>query len=369
MSYKRIFILGAGSSIGHNAEFPSINQFFSKAKEERLYNNKSFNHLHEYIRKYFGEDIKTSETKLNIEDVLSSIDIDIERTVTPELLLIKKEALNLIRKLLIKLQQNNSIKNGQYHDLKSTIKESKADTVITFNWDIMLDDILGREEVLDSNNGKKKEKRYEQFYFKYTAISEVTLSGLSIPYENLDTVDGCYIKLHGSIDWFYCSNEACRLYNKVFPVMHPGKELNCSNCHEDANCMIVPPTINKHYRQYPIIRTLWNLASKEISRADEIVIWGYSLPPTDFYSSWLLRQARKKPLAKLTIINPEVIKKENKSSIVLDISFIKRFYDLFGDVIPKESLLLYKSYRDYNDGQDVFKKYLKGKSITDYSFL
>jgi len=386
---KTIYILGAGSSIGHsNNVFPSINQFFCKAKERGFYNNNCFYQLYKYVCRYFGEDIKTSEAFVNIEDVLSNIEIDIERNFSPELLLTKKETLNLIRKLLNELSedvlQEKIINNGEYDLLKHRIfdtnkEESKAkknsSTIITYNWDVMFDDLLGRKSLLDeSENNTCVDYRYHELCYGYSAKGEGTFGGIRLnePYHNHNRNQnkGYYIKLHGSIDWFYCSNESCRVYGKVFPVLHPEKKLSCSYCHEDANDMIVPPTINKHYRQYPIIRTLWNLASKQISHADELVVWGYSLPPTDFYAKWLLRQARQKPpLAKLTIINPEVIKKEKKSSIDLDISFVKRFYDLFRDVIPKESLLLYESYRDYNDGQDVFKKYLKGKSITDYRSL
>jgi len=371
VSAKTIYILGAGSSIGHsNNVFPSINQFFSKAKERGFYNNNGFYQLYKYVCKYFGEDIKTSEALVNIEDVLSNIEIDIEKNSSPELLLTKKETLNLIRKLLNELSedvlQERIINNGEYDLLKHRIfdtnkEESKAkknsSTIITYNWDVMFDDLLGRKSLLDkSEKNTCVDYRYNDLYHDYSAKGEGTLGGISLkapyPNHNRNQNKGYYIKLHGSIDWFYCSNESCRVYNKVFPVLHPEEGLFCSYCHEYVNCMIVPPMINKAYRQYPIIRTLWNLAYKEISVANTIVIWGYSLPPTDYYSKWLLRQACKKYLKHLVIINKSVVKEKNRSN-ELNKDFINKFMYIFRDKFTKSSMKksveLYETFADYND--------------------
>jgi hypothetical protein len=74
--------------------------------------------------------------------------------------------------------------------------------------------------------------------------------------------------------------------------------------------MIIPPVLKKEYRQYPLIRRIWNIASKEIESADEIIIWGYSLPPTDFLVFGLLRQARDKSLKRLILINPNIVRRK-----------------------------------------------------------
>ena len=205
-----------------------------------------------------------------------------------------------------------STKNGEYDKLIRFISE--ADTIITYNWDILLDIIFGREYELQkkafeysgairgfaNNNGVKKSKeeaayRYSTFLQNYTALGEGTLGRLAVkqPYDQWDVKKGYFIKAHGSIDWLYCSNEACREYRKVLPVLKPDSSLYCSACHEPLDCLIIPPVLNKGYRNYPLIRVLWNLATIELAHADELVVWGYSLPPTDFYAKWLLRQARQ----------------------------------------------------------------------------
>jgi len=114
--------------------------------------------------------------------------------------------------------------------------------------------------------------------------------------------------------------------------------------------------LNKGYRTYPLIRRIWNLAAKEMSLVDELIIWGYSLPPTEFYSYWLMRQARESKLRKLIIINPDVINKYQRK-YVINRRFVARFYDLFRRKISEKSLILYDSFMDYDANEDVLKKY------------
>jgi hypothetical protein len=375
MSYKRIYILGAGSSIGHSSGsssgqsdemlFPTISEYFDKAQKIGLYKNNDFEKLDSYIKEYFGKNIKSNNSKIDIETILTHIEIEIEKNSSPEYLSIRQEVLTFITKLLIKLSQRVSEKKGDYDLFKEDIQRS--DTIITFNWDIMLDNKLGREKFLTNSNSHSQDKEFEQkhyqeFVYNLTAKGEGTWGGIMVkePYSKWDKEEGYFIKAHGSIDWFYCSNEACRAYRKVFIIDKLENEQHCSYCHEQLNNLIIPPVLNKGYRKYPLIRTLWNLASKEISVADEIVIWGYSMPPTDFYASWLLRQARKAPLKKLVIINPELLSK-GSSKITLSNTFVRKYYDIFRDQLAKKdlmnSLFLYKNYKGYRLSQVIFKAY------------
>ncbi len=231
----------------------------------------------------------------------------------------------------------------------------------------MLDNKLGREKILTNSKGHSRDEElaqthYHEFFYNLTAKGEDTWRGIEVrePYSKWDKEEGFFIKAHGSIDWFYCSNEACRVYRKVFIIDKLENEQHCSYCHEQLDNLIIPPVLNKGYRKYPLIRTLWNLASKEISVADEIVIWGYSMPPTDFYASWLLRQARKAPLKKLIIINPELLS-SSRSKNTWSRIFVRKYYDIFREQLLKKdlmnSLFLYKNYNDYNFGKDIFEAY------------
>ena len=164
---------------------------------------------------------------------------------------------------------------------------------------------------------------------------------------------GVYLKLHGSIDWFYCANEGCRLFNLIFPVKKPTEDYYCcSECHEHNLPLIIPPVLNKAYRQHPVIRRIWNHAADEVKSADELIIWGYSLPPTDFYSKWLLLQARGGAnkwtnLIRMTVINPNAVDREGGHT-----DFMKRFKRLYQDVEKfgggKVEFAAYGSYQAYH---------------------
>lgn len=374
MNSKRIFVLGAGSSIGHsNGLFPSILNFFASAKKLQLHKTDGYSQIADYAQRIIGKNISTSGQNIDIEAFLTHIEIEIERSPSPELLSIRQEILSFIRKLLIGLSEKISKKKGEYNKLVTNI--SKSDTILTYNWDLLLDNLLGREDVLGGTYGKSNKKsiksnHYNDFINNFTAIGEGTWGGISVkkPYDHWDIDKGYFIKAHGSIDWFYCSNEACRAYRKVFPVFNPDHDQHCSECHEQLDCLIIPPVLNKGYRNYPLIRVLWNLAAKEISIANEIVVWGYSLPPTDFYTSWLLRQARKAPLERLIIINPGVVTKA-RSKTTLSITFIRKFYDILRGKISKDSILLFESLDDYYSDRDIYQVHNISKQLSSYSNL
>ena len=313
MDFKRIYILGAGSSIGHSKRlFPSITGFFEAAKKLGLGSQKEFNLVEEYAEKVLGKPLLRGKSQIDIESLFTHIEIEIERKQSPDLLAIRQQLLKLIQGVLIGLGEKIEGQEGEYHNLSAKLHEN--DTIITFNWDLLLDNILNRDNILNICYGNKKgdlRGQYYQFMFKLSAWGEQTLGGISItePYSAWNPGIGYYLKVHGSIDWFFCYNESCRGWRKTFPLLYPVQTHYCSECHEPLESLLVPPVLNKTYRQYPIIRRIWNLAAKEISFANELIVWGYSLPPTDFYSLWLLRQARESPLQRITLINPSVTSK------------------------------------------------------------
>ena len=372
MVSKRIYILGAGSSIGHSEGiFPSITGFFRAAKRLMLGSSDEFRKVLDYGKQVTGRSLVDEGSAFDIESFFTHIEIELERTSSPELLAIREQLLKLIQSVLLGLSKEIAGKQGEYHAMDYELR--KTDTIITFNWDLLLDNILKREGILAQQYNKSIKDpdalsgHYWQFILDLSALGERTMLhvALSEPYQEWRSGVGCYLKMHGSIDWFYCSNEHCRASRKVFPVMEPSQAHYCSECHELLSSLVIPPVLNKGYRQYPLIRRIWNLAAKELSFAGELVIWGYSLPPTDFYALWLLRQARHSPLKKLTIINPSVVNK-NKRIVTM---FVRRFYDIFRDKIPKNSVSIYESFGDYCDNNDVITKYNLGEPQTIYERL
>jgi len=373
---SKVYILGAGSSIGHSHKlFPAITTFFSCAKEFDLYSSKDFNNFKDlqlYVKDMMGLDIYVSTRKIDIEAVMTLIDIELERTASPRLLTIRQQLLELIQRVLIAAEEEITSRKGkgEYNLLTSGLQ--KKDTIITFNWDLLLDNVLNRIPILKSYQTKRNvsEKyqsgQYYRFILDLSAIGEKSWQGAFVrnPYYDWNPPGGYYLKVHGSIDRHYCSNESCRFFRKVFPVLL-NEVYYCSECHEPLEHLLIPPVLNKGYHQYPLIRRIWNLAAKEISSAEELIIWGYSMPPTDFHSAWLLRQCRKNPPKRLVIINPSVKTKKNTVATV----FVRRFYEMFRGKIEKEkeSLSLFENFSDYHSSVDILDKYHIGPAKKAYS--
>ncbi len=357
MNSKRVYILGAGSSIGHSKGlFPSINSFFAAAKKVKEDSGIELSTIRDYIIKWLGKDILSTKDFVDIEAVFTHIEIELERKpFDNKLHKIRQELLKLIQRVLISLEKKIDSQRGEYH--KFVQRLNPEDTVITFNWDLLLDNVLNRKRILKSRYTGQEDKEalsghYWQFIFNLSALGEITIkhSTIDYPYSDWISEKGYYLKAHGSIDWFNCANVGCRGSRKVFPLLKPMQTHYCSECHEPLESLLIPPILNKTYRQYPLIRKIWNVAEKEVASANELIIWGYSLPPADFYSSWLLRQAREAPLRTITIINPSTVNKKGRPLTSLG----NRFYNIFRNKIDTDAVFLYKSFDDYFSEQNKY---------------
>ena len=78
---------------------------------------------------------------------------------------------------------------------------------------------------------------------------------------------------------------------------------------------IVAPILEKmnKFKETHLFESLWRRALEAISSADDLWIAGYSLPPADYLSRWLIRTA-KRFNSKLTRENIHVILKEESES-------------------------------------------------------
>lgn len=352
MSNKRIYILGAGSSIGHSRGlFPSIRDFFVKARGIGVKVDEDYKKIVTYVDTVFGRNIL--KEKVDIEDLFTHIEIELERSQSAHILEIRQELLRLVQTVFVRLAGEVAPEGGEYSIFKSLLETS--DTVITFNWDLLLDNILGRETVLQeissTNMIKNCAVQYENFLRYLSGHADIAVNRMarSKPYKEWDPKRGYYLKAHGSIDWLYCANEKCRASGNVYPSLEVERKHFCAECHELLSVLIVPPVLKKEYRYYPVIRRIWNLAAKELQGVSELVIWGYSMPPTDFYSKWLLRQAREAPLKKIIIINPYVVIKKKRRYVRT--AFVNKFRDVFCGRIRNDRIFLCESFKDYAENR------------------
>ncbi len=342
-----MYILGAGSSIAHSrGEFPGMRDFFNRRTRAGIL-RKHFSDLADYAEHRLGKHI-WEDKQTDIEDLFTHLEIDRERRPVPYLEKVRIELLGFIRYLLINLQDKLLDDGGELIDFaRKPGLRHPSDTIITFNWDLLLDDALFRRKILDPEGEQFSENnQYWNLVMELSARGEQTInrSILRSPYTERERERGYLLKMHGSVDWFYCSQPDCRAYNKTFPRLNPTKAQYCGECYARLDELIIPPTLNKTYHQYPLLRRIWNLAVEELRVADEIVIWGYSLPPTDYHAIWLLRQGRfSNHLKTLSLIDPAVRDKR----------FTERFSELFRGKLTTDQVKSYSSYGNYCAGRET----------------
>lgn len=346
MTEKTIYILGAGSTISSTDKlYPDINNIFNKANEFNITVSSkgilddSFKELETFLNDSFNYSLLSKHNILDFEKVFTIIDIEEEKNKI-KFGLLRSQLLFLLYKLFMKLKNEiNTFEETEY--VKFTKILNAQDSIITFNWDVLLDDALNRESILyhqfNYDLGKEP-NRYALHGDHYCSLLSSIFkksSEIDLTYRVLGSITGKYIKLHGSVDWNICKNPFCDFYSKPIPTLLPLENRTCRACFETCDTLLIPPTFKKSINQVPFIRNQWNVASEEISKATKMVIWGYQIPPTDFYSEWLFMKVRKnRKLKEIIIINP-CEKHRN------------RFKELFNSLGVKAKYSEFKYYKDF----------------------
>lgn len=325
-----VYILGAGASHGealtaadrrhpHSIVPPPMTTgFFSKDLLDAL--NQDVNMVREefdHLLRWIWRNCLTTHTRnfgegewksLNIEDVFTRLEIsrEFESPVGlkgASLLVIRNELLSYIRRII-----GSCTRNSQGAHSRSLFCGLRPDdSLFTFNWDLLLDDcFLGQPAALP---------QYYNFLDRMGALDE----GDFVFRQNQG--DGLFLKLHGSLNWFQCTNPICAVSGRVIfrsdtnscLAWSLGREsYRCRRCGSDSVPLIIPPVLRKPITEQETVRAVWGLARTVSESADVIVIIGFSAAPTDFYASWLLRE---------TVIDPTGIKEalsRNKTIIIVN---------------------------------------------------
>lgn len=158
-----------------------------------------------------------------------------------------------------------------------------GDIVFSYNYDILMDNAL-RE------TGKLTDTGYFLSFYRVFDNTRWTR-----PDDNDSQVS--ILKLHGSLNWLRCSICNSNLLMRHTKVGEWITELpaSCPKCGAGLSYierLLVPPLLTKNYGD-PAINYLWLQAERCLERVNEVVVIGYSLPPTDFASETLLRRGIK----------------------------------------------------------------------------
>lgn len=327
MTSKTVYILGAGFSMdsGAPSQAKLVKEIYDlKGKFSRTQNEKIDSWL-KVFDDFLSNGLNISELEKNyysLEDVYTPIDKCINENNSFKGYTVQGliEIRDYINRLIILAIRNAIDKNSKAktniekfasHILKSArerLTDEKKDlvSVVTTNWDIMLDNSIFK---LLSD-----EKKGEGEYFKGVVDYCCYISSLD---ENDHSIKpGLFalgrkgynvklLKLHGSLNWMQCPN-CQRLYVKFYKKFNGGYVFDkkyCRHCEknfqlkEDPSIQLgvnlIMPTFLKNLNNIQN-KLIWQNSAIEISEASKIVFIGYSLPLADFeFKQMLSRMTRK----------------------------------------------------------------------------
>lgn len=358
---KTVWILGAGASkSASGGAYPTLVELPRTAKnlgvvvEPPAGSGGNFDALDTFLRRIYGYGL-SAEKPIDLEVVLTLLDIESTLENTGLLQSARSQLIRLIQRTFGRLQKQADASASEYEQVLTHVE--KSDTIITFNWDVLLDDALGRMALLKDLAAKTPKAHYAAFLRDFTARGDSSVDKLSMPqpFSRWRASQGYYLKLHGSIDWAICTAPECRNRGRVFPLARSSTRPSCGYCLDRLQWMIVPPTLNKRVLDLGFVRRLWNVAAREIARAERLVIWGYSLPPTDFYSAWLFSKARRARLQEVVIINPAVVTGVRK--VGFSRMFVSRFVEATKLDLAATKLSAYVSFADWAAGTPIEKRH------------
>lgn len=284
---KSVFLLGAGASAASDFNLPTMATLIEEGSFFR------HERLSKFAKKYFpGKEFH----KIDIEELITCLDfIDSKYSVfgaapNPDIWHVKNE-------LFIYLRERLTDRSGKEYCEKlrrlfaGHSDQKCRDTIITLNYDLIVDKTLASLARRTQHGDLGGESLIGRMYH---LIQEVILYG-GVPF-SVKPDPSYYLKLHGSLDWYYCSNIECKNHRIFFAnKMEPWPQITendiCQLCGSRAEPVIVPPNINKSFKRFPKLAFIWNLAYQEIQAADALVIIGLSFRNTDYYLRWLLKSS------------------------------------------------------------------------------
>ncbi len=313
---KTVYFLGAGFSADAGGpiqnqiiQFILDDKFIEKFqnKPEVIKARKSFI---KFIEKTLSIDKKLWDN-IALEDIFTPIDRALstgksfKNFGTNELIKLREE-FHLLMGSAIKFgvdNENNKDYINEFAKYINTIAQKRLEngldeiSVITTNWDILLDnsleDLTRRYSII--NEDKLAVVDYCCYISSLEKNDEYIKPGLLALGKGGYNIK--YLKLHGSMNWLHCPN-CQRMYVKFGEKTILQNKQHCRHCmvnykfSENESSIelrgnLLLPTFIKDLSNIQI-QLIWQNAGIELSEASKVVFIGYSLPQADFEIRQLL---------------------------------------------------------------------------------
>lgn len=202
--------------------------------------------------------------------------------------------------------------------------------IVTFNYDTLIE-----RPLIERGISKKK------IYFDRIA----TAKGDGIRRNNNEKfLHPLVLKLHGSINW-RCNRS---YFDSIITGTVGGAigreeiwvdDIGCPKPADYDSPLIIPPIPNKPITAASIFQHLWTLAYEYLHESEELIIVGYSCPPTDTLARTMFTHFSAKNLKKITIVDP-------------DAAALSRYRELVPEKIASQAKWAYYSnFSEYIDGE------------------
>lgn len=199
---------------------------------------------------------------------------------------------------------------------------NKGDTVITFNYDLIVERGLWLQNkwtFLDGYGFTKDINEFQDSDYRYPPKK---------PKESLIKV----YKLHGSLGWYRDKSKRQIIFGGMgdyFPdytgFFCEGNLITAMGTVDEGTTFIEPTYIKQF--DYPIILDIWNKSFHEIQQCNELFIIGYSLPEADSAARILLATGvRSSQASSITVVN--------RDNTVFD-----KFDNLFGRKVVRRKMI------------------------------
>ncbi len=359
---KTVYVLGAGFSV--SAGLPTQNELTKEIFNPQFADDKKYSLLQyslfetqtkllDLLKNEFGID-GNNEFSLSLEDIYTALDRCIQensnfRYFHPEELLQVRQTLDAVLILALKSKSKLS-KNSDYikkfakHLIESSLtrvaKFRKHDpiSVITTNWDILLDLAL-REQLKINNNGV-----IDYMCYVSSLRDDPTIKpGIQALTEGQFIVK--LLKIHGSINWLSCP-KCQRIFIDFYRrVIDYGvfREATCKYCSKEYSSdfelsprlrpMLLMPTFVKDLSNFQT-KLIWRNSGIEISEANRIIFIGYSFPFADFeFRQILFRNIHRHTKIEVVLYdesNPDKVITSNYRGAINQESPEYRYLSFFG---------------------------------------
>jgi hypothetical protein len=179
-------------------------------------------------------------------------------------------------------------------------------SVITFNYDTLVEgaftEVVG---VYDTPDAEGPNYVWPSQLFRAPLTPINARAGGVYAHEVIATFR--LLKLHGSRTWLYSGRES--FFGEAIYDATSFRGWGSRDAHqrpwllEDKVPLVVPPTSGKTgFFNNETVRLQWRLAHKALQEADRIFVVGYSLPPTDLLTRFLL-QTGSRPGSTVVAVN------------------------------------------------------------------